>query len=318
MGPVYEPDPDWGRASGALPLADVCDVGVDSQDNVYLFVRDPVPIRIFDRNGHFLGSWGEKAFVRPHGLAMGRGDTVFLTDEGSNRVRKYSRSGEMLLDIAAPDGGAPLMSGRPFNRCTHSTETADGDIYVSDGYGNARVHRFSAEGVLIGSWGESGCGPGQFNLPHNIGADAEGRIYVADRENHRIQIFDRDGRYLEQWNNLHRPCALHVEADGGCWIGELGPGLRVNRRFPNLGCAVKHVDRSGAEAMRIGGDAPGAEPGRFVAPHGIAVDSRGDLYVAEVSHALWPSLYPDDPPPSDLPSLRKFRRVDAQARGVAQ
>lgn len=307
MLPLYEPEPEWAQASGALPKGDVCDVGVDQDDNVYVLARDPVPLRIFNRAGGFLGSWGEGEFVRPHGLAMGRGDALFLTDEGSNRVGKYSQRGELLLDIAAPDGGAPLMSGRPFNRCTHSAEAPNGDVYVSDGYGNARIHHYSAGGALIRSWGMSGTEPGQFNLPHNICIDRAGRILVADRENHRIQVFDAEGRYLDQWNNLHRPCAIALDAEEHVWVGELGPGLAVNRFYPNLGCAVKRLDGSGRQVARIGGDRPGAEPGRFVAPHGIAVDSLGDVYVAEVSHSQWGALFPETAMPDGLPSLRKLR-----------
>lgn len=306
---TWEPEPGWGRASGMLPDGDVCDVGVDRDDNVYLFARDVVPLRVFSRDGAFLNAWGEGEFVRPHGLAMGRDDSLWLTDEGSNRVRKYSRDGALLLDIASPGGGAAFMSGAPFNRCTHSAEAPNGDIYVSDGYGNARIHRFSPAGELLHSWGESGSEPGQFNLPHNIAADEAGRLYVADRENHRIQIFDGEGAYLGQWNNLHRPCAIVFDGDGHLCVGELGPALPMNRLFRNLGCAVKLLDGKGTAVARIGADRPGAEPGHFIAPHGIAVDSRGDIYVAEVSQGQWPRLFPDAPMPAGLPSLRKLRRV---------
>lgn len=127
---IWEPEPDWAHASGMLPEGDVCDVGVDRNDNVYLFARDALPLRVFSRDGIFLHAWGEGEFVRPHGLAMGRDDSLWLTDEGSNRVRKYSRDGTLLLDIAGPGGGAAFMSGEPFNRCTHSTEAPNGDLYV--------------------------------------------------------------------------------------------------------------------------------------------------------------------------------------------
>jgi sugar lactone lactonase YvrE len=312
MSLAFAPEPDWGRASGALPAVDVCDVGVDGHDNVYVFARDALPVRVFARDGAFLGGWGEGEFVRPHGLAMGRdGASVFLTDEGSHSVRKYSLDGTLLLEIAAPKGGAPLMSGVPFNRCTHSAETSNGDVYVSDGYGNARIHRFSATGAFIASWGESGSGPGQFNLPHNITVDAHDRLYVADRENHRVQIFGSDGGYLDQWNNLHRPCALTCAADGAFYVGELGPALAFNRHFPNLGCAVRVLSEAGVQLARFGDERPGLAPTQFIAPHGIAVDSRGDVYVAEVSHTVWPKFYPDQDPPADLPSLRKWKRIAA-------
>ena len=306
---AFTPVPGWGGAE--LPASDVCGVAVDREDNVYVFARDPVPVRVFSRSGRFLRAWGEGDFVRPHGIAVGRDESVFLTDEGSHRVRKYSLSGEKLLEIAAPEGGAPFMSGRPFNRCTHSTVTTNGDIYVSDGYGNARVHRFSAAGDWIASWGESGSDPGQFNVPHNICSDERDRIYVADRENHRIQIFDADGRYLAQWNNLHRPCALALAGtdEPRCYVGELGPALPLNRQFGNLGCVVKILDTEGGLLARIGDERPGTGPMQFVAPHGIAVDSHGDIYVAEVSQVQWSLLFPETPMPPELCTLRKLRRV---------
>ncbi|QGZ93656.1 peptidyl-alpha-hydroxyglycine alpha-amidating lyase family protein [Terricaulis silvestris] len=312
MSLSFAPDPEWGHSSGALPATDVCDVGVDKHDNVYLFARDALPVRVFTREGAFLSGWGEGEFVRPHGLAMGRdGASLFLTDEGSHSVRKYGLDGKLLLEIAAPQGGAPFMSGAPFNRCTHSCETSNGDIHVSDGYGNARIHRFSRGGAFIASWGESGSGPGQFNLPHNITVDDYDRLYIADRENHRIQIFASDGAYLDQWNNLHRPCALTCAADGTFYIGELGPALALNRHYPNLGCAVKVLNNVGALTARFGDEHPGVATTQFLAPHGVAVDSHGDVYIAEVSHAIWPTLFPDKEAPADLPSLRKWKRIAA-------
>jgi hypothetical protein len=111
------------------------------------------------------------------------------------------------------------------------------------------------------------------------------------------------------WTNLHRPCAIVFDGEGHLCVGELGPALPMNRLFRNLGCVVKLLDGDGAPVARIGGDRPAAEPGCFIAPHGIAVDSHGDIYVAEVSYGQWERLFPDTPRPVDLPSLRKLRRV---------
>ena len=139
------------------------------------------------------------------------------------------------------------MSGEPFHRCTHTALSPQGDIYVSDGYGNARVHKYSPDGKLLFSWGEPGTDPGQFNIVHNICTDADGWVYVADRENHRVQVFDGNGKYEAQWNNLHRPCGLYMPHGRHpvCYIGELGPGMAVNRNSPNLGPRVSIVDNQG-------------------------------------------------------------------------
>ena len=153
----------------------------------------------------------------------------------------------MLLTIGIPDKPAPYMSGEPFNRCTHTALSPKGEIYVSDGYGNACVHKYTPDGKLLKTWGEPGSDPGQFNIVHNIAADADGWVYVADRENHRVQVFDGNGSYETQWNNLHRPCALCCcgGKQPNFIIGELGPGMPVNLHSPNLGPAPHHRGRAG-------------------------------------------------------------------------
>ena len=156
--------------------------------------------------------------------------------------------GKVLLTIGIPNKPAPFMSGEPFHRCTHTALSPKGEIYVSDGYGNACVHKYSPDGKLMKTWGEPGIDPGQFNIVHNIVTDADGWVYVADRENHRVQVFDGNGKYETQWNNLHRPCALCACGGGkqpNFIIGELGPGMPVNLKAPNLGPAPHHRRRQG-------------------------------------------------------------------------
>ena len=155
------------------------------------------------------------------------------------------------------------MSLKPFHRCTHTAHAPNGDFYVSDGYGNACVHKYSPDGKHLLSWGEPGTAPGQFNLPHNICCDADGWVYVADRESHRVQIFDGNGRYEAQWNNLHRPSALFMPPSVCpiCYIGECGPTMSVNRKTPNLGPRVSIVSNKGELLARLGGLHAGNEPG---------------------------------------------------------
>src|SRR5213594_1464447 len=183
-----------------------------------------------------------------------------------------------------------------------------GEIYVSDGYGNSRVHKYDPTGRLLKSWGAPGTDPGCFNIPHNIATDAGGRVYVADRENSRVQIFDEDGRYLDQWKNLHRPCGLAAAARLGdlFFVGELPSHLPVNQAVPNIGARVSVLSIKGDLVERIGGPFAGEKPGEFVAPHGCAVDSRGDLYVAEVS---WTAAGKNENPPREIRSLQKFMRT---------
>ena len=137
----------------------------------------------------------------------------------------------MLLTIGVPNQPAPFLSGKPFNRCTHTALSPKGEIYVSDGYGNSCVHKYSPDGKHLMCWGTTGTDPGEFNIVHNIVTDEDGWVYVADRENHRVQVFDGNGKYEAQWNNMHRPCALYCCGGGKnpqFIIGELGPGMPVN------------------------------------------------------------------------------------------
>ncbi|MGE0800116.1 MAG: hypothetical protein AB7O55_17495, partial [Lautropia sp.] len=169
---------DWARLPDEVVLGDVGGVAVDSADRVYVFNRGPHPMLVFDRDGTLLRSWGHGLFSRPHGLAVGPDDTLWCTDDGDHTVRQCTPDGRVLLELGVPGRPAAAMSGRPFNRCTHTALSPRGEIYVTDGYGNACVHKFAPDGRLLSSWGRPGIGPGEFNVPHNICCDREGRVYV--------------------------------------------------------------------------------------------------------------------------------------------
>jgi DNA-binding beta-propeller fold protein YncE len=303
---------DWARLPEGWELKDVAAVAVDSRDQVYVFNRGLHPMIVFDRAGSFLRSWGEGTFPRAHGLHIDADDNLYCTDDGGHFVRKCATDGRVLLEIGVPGTAAPYMSGLPFHRCTHTALSPSGDIYVSDGYGNARIHKYSPDGKLLFSWGEPGTDPGQFNIAHNIATDAEGWVYVADRENHRVQVFDEKGRYETQWVNMHRPCGLFCRkgATPSFIIGELGPGMAVNRDMPGIGPRLSIVDAQGKTVARLGGEAgPGLEAGKFVAPHGLAVDSHGDIYVGEVSYTEYPRLFPGQAVPWRMRSLQKLEKL---------
>ena len=302
---------DWAKLPDGWSFRDVAAVAVDSKDQVYVFNRGDHPMIVFDRDGNFLRSWGEGLFHRAHGLHIGPDEMLYCTDDGDHSVRRCTLDGKVELTIGVPGKPAPYMSGEPFHRCTHTALSPSQEIYVSDGYGNACVHKFDPSGRLLQTWGEPGTGPGEFNIVHNIVTDAEGWVYVADRENHRVQVFDGAGKYETQWNNLHRPCALFgCRGHAQFIIGELGPGMPVNRHSPNLGPRLSIVGRDGKLIARLGGkDGPGLKTGQFLAPHGLAVDSRGDIYVGEVGVTNWKTSFPDTPMPEPLRTLQKLEKV---------
>ncbi|MBI2555000.1 MAG: hypothetical protein HYV92_11460 [Candidatus Rokubacteria bacterium] len=298
-----------GRLPEGWRYVEAAGVAVDSKDHVYVFNRGEHPVIVFDREGNFLRSWGEGLVGRAHGITIGPDDEVWLTDDGNHTIRKFTSEGKLLLTIGDPDKPATLQSGKPFNRPTHvALSPLTGDLFISDGYGNSRVHKYDPKGRHLFSWGEPGTDPGCFNLPHNIATDAEGLVYVADRENHRVQIFDGEGRYLAQLNNLHRPCGLLIDRreGGAIYVGELGSDLAVNQSVPNLGGRVSILSLKGDLLGRVGDRFRGEKPGQFVAPHGVVTDSRGDLYVAEVS---WTAKGRHETPPREIRSLQKFVRV---------
>lgn len=305
----YRPIEGWGTLPDGWSFVEATSVAVDPNDDVWVFNRGAHPVIRFDRDGKFRSAWGEGQIGRAHGITIGPDGTVWLTDDGNHTIRQFTPEGKLLLTLGDPDKPATLQSGKPFNRPTHvAICPKTGDVYVSDGYGNSRVHKYDPRGRHLFSWGEPGTNPGCFNIPHNIATDAAGLVYVADRENHRIQVFDGRGQYLAQWNNLHRPCGLAFDARLGdlFFVGELPTQQAINAQVPNLGARVSILGIKGDLVARVGAAFPGEAPGEFVAPHGCAVDSRGDFYVAEVG---WTVKGSKESPPREIRSLQKFARV---------
>ena len=207
----YEAVPDWGRLPEGWSLSEVAAVAVDSQDRVYVFNRGEHPMLRLRPRRQFPDSPGARACSAARmALHIGPDDSLWCTDDGDHTVRKCTLDGSVLLTIGLPDRPAPFMCGQPFNRCTHTALSPEGDIYVSDGYGNAARAQVLARGqapVLLGRAGD-GAGRVQPAAQHRL--RRRRLVYVADRENHRIQIFDGNGQYQAQWTNLHRPCSLFL------------------------------------------------------------------------------------------------------------
>jgi DNA-binding beta-propeller fold protein YncE len=310
--PTYEAVTGWERLPTGYQHPDVAAVAVNSKGRVYLFCRSEHPVMIYERDGSFVGSWGEGVFtMRTHGITIGPDDSVYCTDDAGHSVRKFTPDGKLLFALG-DKAGKPSDSGYdgsnlttvargapPFNRPTNLAVAPNGDLFVSDGYGNARVHRFSSTGELLASWGEPGTGPGQFMLPHGIAVDAAGNVFVCDRESDRIQVFTAEGRFLREITDVQRPTQI-VLARGLMYVSELvwRVGQRSFRNGPierELPSRVSVLDANGTVLTRIGGLEPCAA-GSFCAPHGLAVDSNGDLYVAEVTNTIGvkPGLVPAD------------------------
>ncbi|HEX2988441.1 MAG TPA: peptidyl-alpha-hydroxyglycine alpha-amidating lyase family protein [Chloroflexota bacterium] len=313
----------WEKLPSGFKHLDVVGAAVDAADRVYIITRSDARVIVYERDGSYVTSWGEGIFTpRTHCIRFGADGSVFTVDDGDHTVRKFTPDGQLLLMLGTPgvasDTGyskaagisSIVRGGPPFNRPTGIAIAPNGELYVSDGYGNARVHRFSPEGDLIQSWGEPGTAPGQFNLPHSLWVMPDGRVMVADRENDRIQFFTADGAFLYEWTDVQRPTGVYVDKGGLIYVSELW--WKVGQKSFRNGPITE--DRPGrvsvfspeGEVLARWGSSDRTAPGQFIAPHGLCVDSHGDLYVAEVTYtfAAKPGLVP-----IDSHCFQKFARV---------
>jgi hypothetical protein len=301
---------NWGNLPEDWFYKEATAVAVNSKGQVYVFNRGTHPMLVLDRDGNVESWWGDGVFGNPHGVTIGPDDSVFCVDNGDSTVRKFTADGKLLMTLGTPNQPSGKMSGEPFCVPAHvGIDKRNGDFYVADGYSNARMHKYSPDGKYLFSWGESGTGEGQFNIVHNVDTDKNGWVYVADRENHRVQIFSPEGKYETQWNNLSRVAAIYIDSRGGeevAYLGEYFCGIGSNDIGTDLGPRVTIMSLDGKVLGRAGRQSYGDETGRFYSPHGLAVDAQGDIYVAEVS---WSDYGSHMDPPRELRSMQKLERL---------
>ena len=271
---TYEFVENWARLPQGWRLGQTAIV-TDSRDRVYLFNRSDHPLIVLDREGNYLTSWGEGVLTDAHGMYIDAEENIYLPVKDSHVVLKYSLEGNLLMTLGTRDrpsdtgftgkfGDPVLRAAGPFNRPSDVTLSPAGEIYISDGYGNARIHKFSADGRLLHSWGSPGyTAPGEFHIPHGVWVHTDGRVFVADLENNRIQIFGPDGEFLAQWTDLSRPCDIFIDADEAVYVPELDAFMSI------LTIEGKLLARWSSPAGTRAGDGG----------HAVWVDSHGDLYV---------------------------------------
>ncbi|MBI2170714.1 MAG: hypothetical protein HYU30_01640 [Chloroflexi bacterium] len=278
---TYEMNEEWAKLpqGWAMPTAAVA---VDSHDRVFVFNRtQDHPVCVFDREGNFLYAWGggQDTFRFHHAVYIDPQDNVWLVERDYCTLMKFSPRGKHLMTLGVrgyrSNTGIPdddfrsdswkrlTRSAGPFNLPTGIVEAPNGNLFVSDGYANARVHKFTSMGVYITSWGEPGIGPGQLNLPHGVWIDGKGRVLVADRENDRIQLFTQEGEYLAEWKpGMVGPANVCLDAQGIVYVAEHNSGY------------VSVLSPEGELLARWGSE-------KYRSMHGIWVDSHRDLYVAQ-------------------------------------
>lgn len=241
------PGMTWGAVSACC---------VDSKDRVYVLRRTDPPVLVFDPDGSYVGSFGAGEIIEGHGMSITADDEIWVTDKDGHTAIKFSTGGEVLLRLGNPD--APSLQAPFAHPADVAVHRASGEVYVSDGYGNSRIHRFSPDGQLIGGWGQAGQGRGQFTVPHSIWIDRRDRVIVADRENMRIQVFTLNGELMDVWPDHYKPMDIYVDAADRIYVTDQVPRLTV---------------------MTLDGEiiARGLHRG-----HGIWGDSAGNLY------SCWP------------------------------
>lgn len=296
-------------------MSGCADAAVDSQGRIYA-LAGPDPVTVFDQSGKIVGRWGKGDIAGAHGIYIDENDFVYIIDSEDQVAGKFTTDGKLLMLIGTrgvrSDTGSKgnfkevKRGAGPFNSPSKITTSPKGEIFVTDGYGNSRVHRFSADGKLLASWGEPGGEPGQLRIPHGIGVDENDRVYVADRENDRVQVFDTEGKLLDIWENIYRPDGLCVR-DGKVYVAELGHIMYVDNvlyePYENMPWSkVRVFDANGKELCAFGGP-EGWKAGNMFAAHGINLDKEGNVYVSE---ADWP-MNESTPPEKPHTALQKFR-----------
>jgi DNA-binding beta-propeller fold protein YncE len=261
----FVPVPGFPQVPAHVTLGKCSAVAVSSSSQVYLLHRGKVPILCFDRDGKFVRGWGDEYVNTPHGLRIDRDDNIWITDIGNHLVLKFSPAGKLLLSL-----GRVNKPGTDIDQFNKPSDVAFGpgdEVFVSDGYVNTRVMQFNGKGKFVKTWGKPGAGPGEFDLVHAFKVDSRNRILVADRENERIQVFNLDGELLTIWKGF-APYGIDIDRDGVIFVADV------------VANQIVQLDDTG-KIINVWGS-PGEKPGQFQAPHMLAVDAAGNLFVAEV------------------------------------
>ena len=291
MTPWYEVAPDFFKrpaAPGGSPAwGEMPGIAVDDKDQVWVFTRAKPPVQVYDSRGNLVRSWGEDVIQAAHYLKIDHEGMIWVADVGKHVVMRFTPEGKLLKTLGTP--GQPGCDQTHLNRPTDMAISPAGDVFVTDGYGNNRVVHFDKDGKFVKEWGKLGTGPGEFSLPHGIVMDSKGRLYVADRNNCRVQVFDQDGKFIAQWRNLLVPWGFWITKKDEIWVCGSSPML-WRKEDGALGCPPKdqvfmRFNTAGKlqQLWTIPKGEDGKEqPGELNWVHGIALDSKGNIYAGDI------------------------------------
>jgi DNA-binding beta-propeller fold protein YncE len=255
----YAVERPWGALPPGVRLEGVSNVAVDSRDRVYVYQRSDPTLVIFNGDGSYVGSLASGLVDDAHGLDIDGHDRIWLIDRDAHVIHAIDQAGNIVQSLGSQ--GRPRFQ-EPFNHPAGIAIAPDGEIYVADGYGNSRVHHFAADGAFLGSWGKPGSGDGEFTTPHAVAIDPRDRVLVADRENNRVQLFDRQGKFLEAWGDLYHPMDIYVDRAGMIYVTDQIPRLSLFSPEGELVGRCRPV---------------------LTGAHGIAGDAQGNIYLSEMS-----------------------------------
>jgi hypothetical protein len=284
---AYAVDPAWPLRPESAKWEAVPGIAVDARDQVYVFTRGTPPIQVYDTSGKYLRGWGEKDVKSAHHIKIDHEGNVWAADIGYHVVHKFTPEGKLLLTLGTKD--RPGCDATHLDKPTDMAITPSGDIFVADGYGNARIVHFDRNGKYVKEWGKLGSKPGEFSIPHAIALDAKGRLYVADRNNVRVQVFDQSGKLLDVWSNVVTPWGFCVTTNDEIWVCGSSP-MQWRETDNALGCPPKdqvfmkfNPDGRLLQMWTVPKGADGLEkPGDLNWVHAIAVDSKGNLYAGDI------------------------------------
>ena len=294
MTTKYELVENWPDLPKELRLGNPTGISIDTNQNIVVFQRadrkwpffgsmpgKPIQsktILIIDKdNGKLITSWGDNLFIMPHGLKVDKENNIWVTDVGLNQVFKFSHDGKLLMKF-----GQARVAGNDslhFNKPTDIAITKDGSFYVSDGYGNSRIIKFSATGKYLFEWGKKGDKEGEFDIPHGISLDSNGNVYIADRENKRIQVFDSTGKFIKQLSDktFGAICAVAFDkTQSKLFAVDDFTFLKLKHR----GSDVFIFDKAGRVQTRFGRS--GFYKGKTSWYHDLTVDKDENIYVGDI------------------------------------
>jgi DNA-binding beta-propeller fold protein YncE len=282
----YVVDTTWPQKPERFKWAQMAGITVDKQDQIYIFTRSQPTVQVYKTDGTLVRAWYMEDSSGSHFIRVGPEGNIWTANIAEHVVRKYSPRGKLLLTLG--ELGIAGSDEGHFDRPTDMAILPAGDIFVSDGYGNRRVVHFDAKGDYVNQWGQEGDGPGRFALPHAIVADSHKRLYVADRENARIQVFDAQGKLLAVWDDVITPWGLHMTKKDELWVCGSSVVKDENGKcivLPPPDEILVKLDLEGKILSRVNLEktsTPPGKPGELDWVHAIAFDSKGNLYLGDI------------------------------------